>query len=190
MALAIEGVDGVVNAVSAYVEKAGVTYEDVHVHGARNVAQASAQKGVSRLVHISGIGADAQSTSRYIRARGEGELVVQQLFHQATLLRPSAMFAPDDAFLNALTTIARIPIVPLIGDGHTRMQPIHVGDSAEAVHLCLRMAATAGLTYELGGPQSYTLRAIVELILVHMRRRRLLVPVPFTLARASYCENA
>lgn len=183
VAVAVEGADGVVNAVSAYVEKGGVTYKDVHVNGARNVARACLSKGVRRLVHISGSGADPKSSSRYIRARGEGELAVQQLFPKVTILRPSVMFAPDDAFLNALAQVIRLtPVVPLIGGGRTRMQPIHVSDVAEAACICFRTLAAVGQIYELGGPEVYTLRAVIEVILARTGRRRLLVPVPFTLA--------
>jgi uncharacterized protein YbjT (DUF2867 family) len=180
---AVTGVESVVNAVSTYVEKGGATYTAVHVHGASNVAKACARQSVSRLVHISGIGADPASQSAYIRARGRGELVVQQAFPRATVLRPSVLFAPDDSFLNALAAVARsAPIVPLIGGGHTRMQPIHVSDVAEAVWLSLRNPATLGRTYELGGPASYTIREIIDMILAHMGRRRLFIPLPSALA--------
>jgi NADH dehydrogenase len=180
---AIAGVESVVNAVSTYVEKGDATYTAVHVHGASNVAKACARYSVNRLVHISGIGADPASRSAYIRARGRGELVVQKAFPGATVLRPSVMFAPDDAFLRALAAVARsTPIVPLIGSGRTRMQPIHVSDVAEAVYLSLHNPAAAGRTYELAGPASYTIREIINMILDHMGRERRFFPVPSALA--------
>jgi NADH dehydrogenase len=183
VAAAVADAEGVVNAVSAYVEKGDVTYEAIHVRGALNVARACELQKVRRLILISGIGADPSSPSAYIRARGQGEQVVRDAFPQATILRPSVMFARDDAFLNALAALARSsPIIPLIGGGHTRLQPVHVEDVAEAVCAALHSPAAAGLTYEMGGPASYTLREIVEMILARNRRRRILLPIPFALA--------
>src|SRR5918996_2022803 len=125
VAAAVAGVDAVVNVVSAYVEKRGVTFESVHVQGARTLAQEAAAAGVARLVLVSGIGADPQSRSSYIRARGRGELVVRQAFPSATIVRPSAMFGPGDALFGALADIVRLlPVVPLIGGG-TRLQPVY-----------------------------------------------------------------
>jgi NADH dehydrogenase len=183
VATAIASSDGVVNAVSAYVEKGGVTYRSVHVQGAANVAKACDQLGVARLVHISGIGADAASRSRYIRSRGQGEEIVRQIFPAATILRPSVMFASDDGFLQALLRIARsTPMIPLVGGGITKMQPIHVSDVAKAVRLCLRDLSNQGRTYEIGGPEQYTLREIIEMVVARTGHRRLLVPLPFGLA--------
>jgi uncharacterized protein YbjT (DUF2867 family) len=154
---AVAGADAVVNAVSAYLEKGRITYASIHVEGAENVARACGRHNVGRLVHISGIGADPTSRAPYIRARGEGERMVQQAFPQETILRPSVMFAPEDAFLNALASITRsMPIIPLIG-GDTRLQPIHVSDVAAAVAVCLQDPATCGRIYELGGPEIYSL---------------------------------
>jgi NADH dehydrogenase len=183
VAAAIAGADAVVNAVSAYLEKGAVTYEAVHVHGANHVAGACERQGVSRLAHISGIGADPASPSPYIRARGRGELAVRQASPRATILRPSVMFAHDDAFLNILGGIARSsPIIPLIGGGQTWLRPVHADDVAKAVCLALRNPTAQGAIYELGGPESYTLRAIFEMILAHFGRRRLFMAIPFELA--------
>jgi uncharacterized protein YbjT (DUF2867 family) len=183
VAAAVAGVDGVVNGVSAYVEKGDVTYTGVHVQGALNVARACVLQKVGRLVHISGIGADPASPSAYIRARGQGEQELRRVLAQATVLRPSVMFARDAGFLNALVALARAsPVVPLIGGGRTRLQPVHADDVAQAVRSALRDAAARGATYEIGGPASFTLREIVEMILTRIGRRRLFVPIPFRLA--------
>jgi uncharacterized protein YbjT (DUF2867 family) len=183
VAAAIANAQGVVNAVSAYVEKGGVTYSAVHVHGAGNIARACRQHGVARLVHISGIGADPASHSAYIRARGLGELAVQEAFPSATVLRPSVMFADDGGLLSGLEKIARsTPVIPLIGTGATRVQPVHVNDVAEAVYRALRDAGCAGKTYELGGPDIYTIREIFEMVLANVGRPHRLISVPFALA--------
>ena len=182
---AIAGVDGVVNAVSAYAEKGGITYRDIHERGAGNIARACHGQDIQRLVHISGIGADAASTSLYIGARGRGDLLVQQAFSRATILRPSVMFGPDDAFLNVLAKIIRLtPVIPLIGGGWTRLQPIHVRDVAEAALRSLQNPGSEGHIYELGGAETYTLREITEMVAARMGRRRAFIPVPFGLAHS------
>lgn len=183
VAAAVAGCDAVVNAVSAYVEKGGVTFESVHVNGAHTLAQEAAAAGVARLVLVSGIGADPQSRSPYIRARGRGELAVGQAFPGATIVRPSAMFGPGDALFGTLADIVRrLPIVPLIGGGRTRVQPVYVEDVAEAIARMLAEPDTAGRTYELAGPAVYTLRELVRFTLRILDKRRLLLPVPFTAA--------
>jgi uncharacterized protein YbjT (DUF2867 family) len=191
VAAAVAGAQGVVNAVSAYVERGGTTYAAVHELGAGNIARACSRLGVDRLVHISGIGADATSQSKYIAARGRGELIVQAAFPGAVILRPSVMFGPDDAFLNSLAQIIRsAPVIPLIGGGRTKLQPVHVLDVAEAVSRCLSDPRASGKTYELGGPESLTLREIMERMLLPTGQRRLFISVPFALARplARLCE--
>jgi uncharacterized protein YbjT (DUF2867 family) len=180
---AIAGADAVVNAVSAYVEKGGVTFEDVHVQGAEMVARQAVELGVARLVLISGIGADPQSRSPYISSRGRGEIAVQQIFGAATIVRPSAMFGPGDALFGTLADLAQsLPVLPLIGGGHTRLQPVYVEDVAEAVTRILADPGTAGRTYELVGPKIYALRDLVRFTMSILGKRRWLMPVPFVVA--------
>jgi NADH dehydrogenase len=183
VAAAIAGANAVVNTVSAYVERSGVTFEAVHVRGAETVAREASAAGITRLVLVSGIGADPDSSSPYIRARGRGELMVQQTFPGATIVRPGAMFGPGDALFSTLAELARLlPVLPLIGGGHTRLQPVFVEDVAEAVANILADPGTVGRTYELAGPGVYTLRELVQMTLRLMSKRRLLIPVPFAVA--------
>jgi NADH dehydrogenase len=183
VAAAIAGTEAVVNAVSAYVEKGEVTFEAVHERGARTVAQEAAAAGVGRLVLVSGIGADAESPSPYIRARARGERAVQQAFPGATIVRPGAMFGPGDALFGTLVDVARLsPVLPLIGGGRTRLQPVYVEDVAEAIVRVLADRGTTGLTYELAGPVVYTLRELISFALRLVGSRRLLVPLPFAVA--------
>jgi uncharacterized protein YbjT (DUF2867 family) len=185
VAAALAGADAAVNAVSTYVEKGGVTFQAVHVRGAENVAREAAAAGVARLVLVSGIGADLDSRSPYIRARGSGELVVRQAFPGATIVRPGAMFGPGDALFGTLADLARLlPILPLIGGGYTRLQPVFVEDVAEAIASILGDPETVGRTYELAGPRVYTLRELVSMTLYLMGKWRLLIPVPFAMAEA------
>lgn len=182
VALALEGSEAVINAVGLYVEKGAETFEAVHELGALNVAHQAAALGVDRLVHISGIGADLRSGSSYVRARAKGELLVRDVFAPATILRPSVLFGPADSFLNSLASIAgRMPVLPLFGRGDTALQPVYVGDVAEAALRALQHPAAPGATYELGGPEVYSYRAVIELVLQRSHRRRLLLPLPFAI---------
>jgi uncharacterized protein YbjT (DUF2867 family) len=183
VAAALAGADVVVNAVSAYVERGDVTFDAVHIRGAETVAREAAAAGVARLVLVSGIGADPDSGSPYIRARGRGEQMVQQTFPEATIVRPSAMFGPGDALFGTLAELARwLPVLPLIGGGHTRQQPVFVEDVAEVVARIRADPGTVGRTYELAGPGVYTLRELVSMTLRLTGKRRLLIPVPFAVA--------
>jgi NADH dehydrogenase len=180
VAPALATADAVVNTVGHYVER-GVSFEAIHGQGARQVAVAATAAGVRRLVHISGIGADPASDSPYVRARAAGERLVREAFPAATILRPSVMFGPGD-FLQRLAGLARVlPAMPLFGLGQVRLQPVYVEDVAGAVARALATPQAAGKVYELGGPQVYTYKALVRLVLERTRRRRLLLPVPYSL---------
>ena len=182
VARAVEGSDAAINAVGLYVERGAETFQAVHETGALNVARQAAILGVDRLVHFSGIGADPHSGSAYVRARAKGEAVVKEAFPRATILRPSVLFGPADNFLNSLVAITgRTPILPLFGRGQTALQPLYVGDAAEAAFRTLQHPAAPGETYELGGPETYRYRALIELVLKHSRQRCRLVPLPFAI---------
>ena len=170
----------VINCVGHYVEKSGATFDAVHGQGAHNVAKQARIAGVERLIHISGVGADPQSRSPYVRARGIGEDLVRGAFDGVTILRPSVIFGPEDAFFNSLANMARrSPVLPLFGLGATTLQPVFVGDVAEACARVLAEASTQGKAYELGGPRVYSYKALLELVLKQTARRGVLLPVPF-----------
>jgi uncharacterized protein YbjT (DUF2867 family) len=178
---AVSGAWAVVNAVSLYVERGKRTFRSVHVAAAERVAALARRAGSERIAHVSGIGADPRSASSYIRSRGEGEAAVRRAFPSATLIRPAVMFGPGDAFLTPLTTLLRhTPVFPLFGHGETRLQPVYVGDVAEAVVRALQ-APTAGLDYELAGPRVYTYAELLTTIADALGRKPFLVPVPFSL---------
>ncbi len=183
VAAVVAGVDAVVNAVGLYVQRGRATFAAVHEAGAREVARRAAEAGVGRLVHISGIGVSATSDSAYVRSRAEGEALVRNAFADATILRPSVLFGPEDAFFNTLAALARLsPVLPLFGGGGNKAQPVYVGDVARAVARALADSATAGKIYELGGPRTYTYAELTRLLLAEIRRPRLLVPWPFFIA--------
>src|SRR6202043_3967171 len=154
---ALAGAYGVVNAVSLYVEHEQQTFHSVHVESAQRVAAQAHRAGVKRLVHISGIGADAASPSRYIRKRGEGELAVRAAFVKALFVRPAVMFGPDDAFLTTILRLLRLlPVYPMFGRGRTRLQPAYVEDVAEAIGRTMQRAETPSTIFEFGGPRVYS----------------------------------
>ncbi len=179
---ALAGAGGVVNAVSLYQEHGRHTFRSVHVDAAERIALSTREQGISRLVHISGIGADPDSASAYIHARGVGEIVVSETLASATVLRPAVMFAPDDAFLTTIVGLLRIlPAYPLFGRGRTRLQPVHVENIGEAVAAMLEDPASAGRTYDIGGPEVFTYAALVRTIAAEMGRRPLLLPLSYRL---------
>jgi uncharacterized protein YbjT (DUF2867 family) len=180
VAAALTSVYGAVNAVSLYVEHGRETFHSVHVEAARRLAAQACRAGVERFVHISGIGADAASPSRYIRKRGEGELAVRGAFADATLIRPAVMFGADDAFLTTiLDLIRRLPVYPLFGRGDTRLQPAHVEDVAEAVARALQWTDGHPATFECAGPRVYTYEELVRTIARAAGLKCTLMPMPF-----------
>jgi uncharacterized protein YbjT (DUF2867 family) len=184
LAAAVAGAWAVVNAVGLYVERGGLTFGAVHVAGAERVAAQARRAGVARLVHVSGIGADPNSASKYIRARGRGEAAVRHAFPGAIIVRPAVMFGPDDGFLTGLASmLAGFPVFPLFGGGHTKLQPAHVDDVAEAVARIFEAPAPAAL-YEFGGPEVFNYHALLERIAGHIGAKPVLLPVPFALWRA------
>ena len=180
VARAVEGAASIINTVGHYVEKRGATFDAIHGRGAQHVARQAKAAGAARLVHISGLGADPGSGSPYVRARGIGENLVREAFNGATILRPSVIFGPGDAFVNKLAAMGRqAPILPLFGTGGTRLQPVFVGDVAEACAKVLADPSSQGRVYELGGPRVYAYRDLVRLVLDRAGTRTALVPVPF-----------
>ncbi|MEQ8663146.1 MAG: complex I NDUFA9 subunit family protein [Gammaproteobacteria bacterium] len=179
-AAALAGASAVVNAVGLWDERDGASFEAVHVRGAERVARFAAQAGIAHLVHVSGIGADEASPSRYVRARAAGEARVRARFPQATIVRPGVMFGPGDALLTTLDRLtARSPVVPLFGHGETRLAPVFVDDVARVIVAALDAAAARGQTFELGGPEVMSYATLVRRVLAFRRRRRILAPVPF-----------
>jgi uncharacterized protein YbjT (DUF2867 family) len=183
IAAAVAGAFAVVNAVGLYREHGDQTFHSVHVDAAARVAKRAREAGVERLVHVSGLGADARSISPYIRSRGRGEEAVRAAFASATIVRPAVMVGPDDGFLNPLLDLLRLPAFALFGRGDTRLQPAYVEDVADAIVRSLR-TAEARLTYELGGPRVYTYDALLRTIADHAGLKPVLFPMPFAVWHA------
>jgi len=188
VAAAMRDADIAVNLVGILFERGNQRFDAVMATGAEAVARA-ASAGGAPLIHISAIGADANSASHYARAKAQGEQLVMAAQSDSVIMRPSIVFGPEDDFFNRFGALARlVPALPLVGGGHTRMQPVFAGDVGEAV---ARIADTisgedfkAGKVYELGGPDVRTFKELMQFVLATISRRRLLVPVPFGLMKA------
>jgi NADH dehydrogenase len=180
---AVQGADVVINLVGVLFERGKQRFEAVHAEGARTVAQAAAAAG-ARLIHVSSLGADPDSPSLYGRTKAQGEAAVLATVPDATIFRPSIMFGPEDDFFNRFAGMARIsPALPLIGGGETKFQPVFVGDVAQAITRAVGGWAKAGTIYELGGPEVKSFKELMEYVLAVTERKRLLVPLPFGLAK-------
>jgi NADH dehydrogenase len=172
-----------INLVGILTESGAQSFDAVQAKGAETIAKAAATAG-ARMVHVSAIGADENALSAYGRAKAAGEQAVLAAVPSATILRPSLLFGPEDQFTNRFAALARIsPFLPLIGGGVTRMQPAYVGDVANAVADAVDGKTRPGAVYELGGPEVLTMREIMEIILSITERKRMLVSLPFGLAR-------
>lgn len=177
---AIMGADVVVNCVGLLYEDSRQKFDGVQAEGAARIAQLATECGASKLIHLSAIGADADSDSNYGRTKAEGEAAVLEAFPNAVILRPSIIFGQEDQFFNRFASMAKMsPIIPMVG-ADTKFQPVYVDDVAEAA--CIAATTNASGLYELGGPRTYTFRELMELMLTEIRRRRLLASLPFGLA--------
>ncbi len=183
VAAACAGADIVVNLVGILAERGRQNFHAIHEIGARTVAEAAKAAGAQQLIHVSALGASPQAISRYARSKAAGETAVRQVFPAATILRPSVVFGPDDNFFNQFGTLAsHFPLLPLIGGGKTKIQPVYVGDVAAAMMQVISTSGVQGKTYDLGGPHAYTWREIMEMVCRETSRNRCLMPVPYSLA--------
>jgi len=183
VARAVEDASFVINAVGVLAETRAGDFGRVQGEGAGRIARLAAAAGAQAMVHLSALGADPASRSRYAASKAQGEQAVQAAFPSAVILRPSVVFGPEDGFYNRFAAMAQVlPVMPVIA-GATQLQPVYVGDVADAVIAALSLPASAPRIYELGGPDIWTMRQIMEWILHHIARHRHLVEVPAGLAR-------
>ncbi|CAN7290674.1 complex I NDUFA9 subunit family protein [Brevundimonas sp. LjRoot202] len=181
---ALAGADAAINLIGVLYEAGGRSFQALHVDAARNIATGCAAAGVGRLVHISAVGANPESASRYACTKAAGEMAVREVKPDAVVIRPSIVFGAGDGFLNRFASMATMsPALPLIGGGRTRFQPVYVGDVAEAIVRAVERTDAAGRTFELGGPEVMTFKEVLELVLRETRRRNGLIPLPFFAAR-------
>ena len=180
---AVRDADVVINLVGILFERGKQSFEAVQAEGAHHVARAAAAVG-ARVIHVSALGADPDSPAAYARTKAAGEAAVLAAAPDATIFRPSILFGPEDDFFNRFAAMARLsPALPLVGGGETKFQPVFVGDVAQAILRAVRGRAKGGTIYELGGPEVRSFRQLMEYVLAVTERRRLLVPLPFAVAK-------
>ncbi len=185
IARAVRDVEGVVNLVGLLAQSGPQTFAALHSQGARAVAEAAKAAGVTRFVQMSAIGADPRSPAEYGRTKAEGEATVLSIIPEAVVVRPSVVFGPEDKFFNRFAAMARImPALPLIGGGSGLLQPVYVGDVAEAIARAIDGDAKPGTIYELGGPEAVSFKALMAFVLATIQRKRRLVALPFPAAEA------
>ena len=181
VAAVMNGADAVVNCVGILAETGKNTFDAVQADGAERVARIASEAGVAKLVQISAIGADTESESEYSRTKGEGEAAVVAAFPGAVILRPSIIFGTEDGFFNRFAGMTRFgPVLPVVG-ADTQFQPVWVDDVAQAAVASITKDVDAGV-YELGGPDVYTFREMMQVMLTVIKRRRLILNIPFGIA--------
>ncbi len=181
---ALEGADGVINLVGILFEKGAQTFDGTQELGAKNVAELAAAKGITKLVQMSAIGADEDSKSEYAQTKARAEKNVLEVMPSARIVRPSIIFGTEDEFFNRFAAMSKVtPFLPNIGGGHTRFQPVFVGDVASGIIAALEAPSAAGRIFELGGPEIYTFKEILTYITREIDRPRVLVTLPFALAK-------
>jgi NADH dehydrogenase len=179
---AVDGAQHVVNCVGILLESGRNTFDAVQDFGARAIAEAARSAGAT-LTHVSAIGANVHSDSAYARTKGKAEAAIHSIKPDAVILRPSIIFGPEDDFFNKFAEMASLfPVLPLIGGGNTKFQPVYVEDVAEAIALAVDGKLTAGKIYELGGPDVLSFRECLETMLSVVNRKRIFVSLPFSIA--------
>ena len=180
---AVQGADHVVNLVGILYESGRQRFGAVQDFGARAIAEAARSVGAG-MTHVSALGANVDSESAYARTKALGEKAVLETVPDAVIYRPSINFGPEDDFFNRFAAMARFsPALPLLGGGKTRLQPVYVGDVAEAIARSVDGAVEGGKIYELGGPKVLTFKECMQEMLAVIERKRLLVSVPWWAAR-------
>ena len=180
---ALDGAEACINLVAVLYEHGRQKFGDLHVEGARTIAECAAAQGISRFVQVSAIGADANAQSKYARTKAEGEAAVRAVIPTATIVRPSIVFGPEDAFFNRFGQMAALsPVLPMVG-AETKFQPVFVGDLGAAIANATLDPEAAGQTFEIGGPSVYTFRELMEIVKRETGRKSILLPVPFPIAR-------
>jgi NADH dehydrogenase len=184
---AVKGCDVVVNCIGILYEKGKSTFTKIHTELPRSIAKACAAEHVGRLIHISALGCE-ESESKYGKSKLNGELAARENYAKTTILRPSVVFGVEDDFFNMFGRLSTVlPALPLVGGGHTKFQPVYVGDVADAVMKVVLNPQSEGKTYELGGPDVLSFRQIYERLFAETGRKRMLISLPWGIAKFQGC---
>jgi NADH dehydrogenase len=183
IARALDGAEACINLVGILYEQGRQRFQTLHAKGAEDVAQAAAKQGITRFVQMSALGASLDAGSKYARTKAMGEQAVRKAIPQAVIVRPSVVFGVDDSLFNRFAGLASLlPVIPLPGGGDTKFAPVYVGDLAQAIVNALSDPASAGKTYEIGGPRIYSYRQLMELTLAEIHKHRALLPLPWAVS--------
>ena len=176
--------DSVINLVGILYETRKQKFNQIHAKFPYMLANLSNEFGIRNLVHVSALGVKEKSVSKYMQSKLEGEKNIQEIFKSSVILRPSVCFGPEDKFFNTFASIAQFsPFLPLIGGGKTKFEPIYVGDVGKAIVKALELNNLEPKIYELGGPESYSFKELMEILLKEIKKKRFLLPIPFGVAK-------
>lgn len=181
----------VINLIGILYEKGSSTFKKIHIELAETIAKSAVEADVKTLLHMSALNADPNAKSIYAKTKSQGEQAILNAYPQATIFRPSLVFGPHDHFFNRFSELSRFsPILPLIGNGKTRLEPIYVEDVVEAIVIASQQSTAQGKVYELGGPKIYSLKKLFEIMLETIQCKRLLLPLPYFMAKiiGFFCE--
>ena len=180
----LKNCDLVINLVGILYETRKQKFNQIHSQFPYLLASLCSEIGIKNLIHISALGAGKISNSKYIQSKLQGEKCIQENFKSSVILRPSVVFGPEDKFFNTFATIAQFfPFLPLIGGGKTKFAPIYVGDVAKAIVKALELNNSKPKIYELGGPENYSFKELMEILLTEIKKKRFLIPIPFGAAK-------
>jgi len=180
----LKNCDHVINLVGILHENRKQKFNHIHSEFPNLLSNLCSEIGIKSLVHVSALGVKEKHNSRYMQSKLQGEKNIQNNFKKSVILRPSIVFGPEDKFFNTFASLAQfLPLLPLIGGGKTKFAPIYVGDVAKAIVKTIQLNNSETKIYELGGPKIYSFKELMEILLVEIKKKRFLVPIPFTIAK-------
>ena len=180
----LKNCDLAINLVGILYETRKQKFNQIHSQFPHLLSNLCNELGTKNLIHVSALGVRERHTSQYMQSKLQGEKNIQNNFKPSVILRPSVFFGPEDKFFNTFASIAQFsPVLPLIGGGKTKFVPIYVGDVAKAVVKTLDLNNSEPEIYELGGPKSYSFKELMEILLIEIKKKRFLIPIPFGMAK-------
>tara|TARA_B100001123_G_scaffold321438_1_gene360501 strand:- start:55 stop:996 length:942 start_codon:yes stop_codon:yes gene_type:complete len=180
----LKNCDFVINLVGILYETKKQKFDQVHSQFPYLLSNLCGEMGIKNLIHVSALGVKDKHSSRYIQSKFEGEKNIQNLFKPSVILRPSIVFGPEDKFFNTFASLAQFsPALPLIGGGKTKFAPIYVGDVAKAITKALELNNSEPKIYELGGPENYSFKELMNILLTEIKKKRILISIPFSFAK-------
>ena len=180
----LKNCDLAINLVGILYETKKQKFDQIHSQFPYLLSNLCNELEIKNLVHVSALGVKERHMSHYMQSKLQGEKNIQDIFRSSVILRPSVVFGPEDKFFNTFASIAQFsPILPLVGGGKTKFAPIYVGDVAKAIVKTLELNNSEPKIYELGGPENYSFKELMEILLIEIKKKRFLMPIPFSVAK-------